>query len=38
MIMNMIKCIKCTYEWAPRVEKPKECPECKTRLGRVGDN
>ncbi len=30
-----MKCLKCNYNWAPRVEKPKECPECKTRLSRV---
>lgn len=28
----MIKCKKCGYEWTPRVEKPKECPDCKTRI------
>tara|TARA_Y100000034_G_C6575364_1_gene249474 strand:+ start:323 stop:445 length:123 start_codon:yes stop_codon:yes gene_type:complete len=27
-----MKCLKCSYDWTPRVEKPKECPECKTRL------
>jgi len=35
MIMNMnnkIQCQKCEYEWRPRVERPKECPECKARL------
>ncbi len=30
-----MKCLKCDYEWEPRVEKPKECPECKTRLNRI---
>jgi predicted Zn-ribbon and HTH transcriptional regulator len=29
-----MKCLKCEYDWQPRVEKPKECPECKTRLWR----
>ena len=24
-----MKCVKCGYEWAPRVEKPKQCPRCK---------
>ena len=27
-----MKCPKCGFEWTPRVEKPKCCPECKTRL------
>ena len=25
------KCKKCKYEWESRVDKPKECPECKSR-------
>lgn len=29
----MLKCLKCGYEWVGRVEKPKACPECKSRLG-----
>ena len=30
--MNMKqKCSKCSYEWESRVNKPKECPECKSR-------
>lgn len=28
----MIKCIKCEYEWESRVQEPKACPRCKTRL------
>ncbi|HIH17886.1 MAG TPA: hypothetical protein HA282_00215 [Nanoarchaeota archaeon] len=28
----MKTCIKCKYEWSPRIEEPKECPRCKTRL------
>jgi len=27
----MKKCKKCGHEWLPRVKKPKECPECKSR-------
>jgi len=27
-----MKCIKCNYEWLSRVENPKACPRCKTRL------
>lgn len=30
-----MKCLKCKYEWEPRVENPKECPECKARLNRI---
>ena len=29
--MNIKKCIKCGHEWKPRVEYPKECPNCKSR-------
>ena len=25
------KCMKCGYEWTPKVDDPKECPECKSR-------
>lgn len=25
-------CAKCAYEWEPKVDKPKACPRCKTRL------
>jgi len=32
--MNM-KCPVCKYKWESRVRKPKECPECKARLGRA---
>jgi predicted Zn-ribbon and HTH transcriptional regulator len=28
----IITCKKCGYNWQARVEKPKSCPECKTRL------
>lgn len=28
-----MKC-PCGYEWKPRVENPKACPECKRRLKR----
>ncbi len=30
--LNKMNCEKCGYEWTPRTDKPKECPECKTRL------
>lgn len=26
------KCYKCKYIWEARIEKPKSCPKCKTRL------
>jgi Zn finger protein HypA/HybF involved in hydrogenase expression len=26
-----MKCLKCNYEWTPRITNPKCCPECKTR-------
>ena len=29
-----ISCWSCSYEWEPRVPKPKECPRCKARLDR----
>jgi len=28
----MVHCNKCSYAWESRIEKPKACPRCKTRL------
>ena len=33
--MGNAKCWKCGYEWDSRIESPKECPRCKTRLDYV---
>jgi predicted Zn-ribbon and HTH transcriptional regulator len=30
--MKHMKCPKCNYSWESRVNKPKACPRCKTRL------
>lgn len=27
-----MKCNKCGYEWASRIEEPKACPRCKRRF------
>jgi predicted Zn-ribbon and HTH transcriptional regulator len=27
-----MRCPKCHYGWETRVNKPKACPRCKTRL------
>lgn len=30
--MRKLKCLKCGYEWSPRLEgRPVACPECKNR-------
>jgi rubrerythrin len=29
---EILKCSFCGYEWVPRVENPKECPNCKRRF------
>jgi len=29
-----MKCNLCGYSWVTRVDDPKACPECKSRLGR----
>ena len=26
-----MKCVICFYEWNPKIRRPKECPNCKTR-------
>lgn len=28
--MPTIKCLKCGWEWVPRVDKPKACTRCKS--------
>lgn len=28
----MYKCKRCNFEWLPRVENPKACPNCNSRL------
>ena len=30
--MKKLRCKHCGYSWISRVEKPKECPDCKARL------
>ena len=25
-------CLRCSWEWVPRVENPKKCPRCKSYL------
>jgi Zn finger protein HypA/HybF involved in hydrogenase expression len=30
-----IKCKKCKYKWNSRINKPKECPRCKTRMDTI---
>jgi len=27
-----MKCNKCNYNWDSRIENPKACPRCKSRL------
>jgi predicted Zn-ribbon and HTH transcriptional regulator len=29
-------CYRCSYEWETRINNPKECPRCKSRLDRHG--
>lgn len=29
--MNQIRCRHCGYQWIPRVEHPKACPDCTRR-------
>jgi hypothetical protein len=28
----MNKCLLCDYKWEARIENPKECPACKSRI------
>jgi len=29
---RQVTCSCCNFTWTPRVPKPVECPDCKTRL------
>lgn len=31
----MARCLRCGFEWLPRVECPVKCPHCKTHLWNV---
>lgn len=31
-IVKLAKCIRCDFEWMPRVEHPAKCPRCKSIL------
>lgn len=31
---QVIECFECGYEWIPRVDNPKKCPECQFRFPR----
>jgi len=37
MVIQEIKCKKCGHIWHPRVERPVECPNCKSRKWRVNN-
>ncbi len=28
-IVRILECLRCGYEWIPKVENPKQCPKCK---------
>lgn len=30
--VHLITCPRCDYQWFPRIERPKSCPQCKQRL------
>ena len=29
MILAMIQCLRCGYEWEPKKDKPKKCAHCQ---------
>jgi len=31
-IVKVLVCPRCGYEWVPKIEKPKFCPNCVSRL------
>lgn len=32
-----MKCEYCNYQWIKRVEKPRQCPNCKRQIKKVQD-
>lgn len=30
LIMQKLTCLRCGHTWYPRIEKPVQCPRCKT--------
>lgn len=37
MKLSLLKCLRCGYEWLPRVEHIKRCPKCKSYLWNKND-
>ena len=33
--VTFAKCLRCDFEWIPRVETPAKCPKCKSALWNV---
>lgn len=31
----MLTCLRCSWEWTPRVDDPKNCPGCRSRIWNV---
>lgn len=34
-LVTLAKCLRCGFEWLPRVQHPVKCPHCKTDLWNV---
>ena len=34
-LVTLAKCLRCGFEWLPRVQNPVKCPSCKTDLWNV---
>ena len=32
--VELLKCPHCGHMWEPRKEQPRQCPSCRTRLGK----
>lgn len=36
MERKLVECKKCGWQWFPRIENPKECPNCHSKFWNVG--
>jgi len=35
--MKKLRCLKCGKEWTPRIDKPEQCPRCKSYNWKISE-
>lgn len=36
--VTKVKCLRCGYEWIPRISDPRQCPKCRSMRWDKADN